>query len=154
MLIFLDIDGVMVPAKGWKLPELLNDGFPDFSKKASYVLQRLISDNTTVILTTSHKSNYTINEWKEIFKKRGVNVEKLKLLDNNLNNLNRKDEILNWFKLNTIHETFIIIDDDKTLNALPDFFKENLLLTSSLIGLSDEHLESAKVILNKYLQSA
>jgi hypothetical protein len=30
MLIFLDIDGVMVCVKGWKSPELLNDGFPAF----------------------------------------------------------------------------------------------------------------------------
>ena len=33
MLLFLDIDGVMVPAKGWKSPELLNDGFPAFSSR-------------------------------------------------------------------------------------------------------------------------
>ncbi len=57
MFIFLDIDGVMVPAQGWKSPELLNDGFPVFSNKASRVLQSLISEDTTVMLTTSHKSN-------------------------------------------------------------------------------------------------
>ena len=28
MIIFLDIDGVMVPAKGWKVPDQLDDGFP------------------------------------------------------------------------------------------------------------------------------
>jgi hypothetical protein len=31
MLIFLDIDGVMVPAKSWERPVLLKDGFPAFS---------------------------------------------------------------------------------------------------------------------------
>lgn len=71
MLIFLDIDGVMVPAKGWKSPEFLNDGFPAFSKNATIALQNLISEDTTVILTTSHKSSFSIAGWKELFKKRG-----------------------------------------------------------------------------------
>lgn len=154
MLIFLDIDGVMVPAKGWKSPELLNDGFPAFSSRASHILQHLISENTTVILTTSHKSNYTIDEWKDIFRKRGINVEKIKSLENNADNLSRKDEILNWFSTNGIHENFAIIDDDKSLNSLPPFLKENLVLTSPVIGLTEEHLENIRVILNKDLQFA
>ena len=152
MLIFLDIDGVMVPAKGWKSPEFLNDGFPVFSEKASVALQSLISKDTTVILTTSHKSNYSIEEWKSIFRKRGINVEKLKALERNINNLSRGEEILHWFKFNTINEAFVIIDDDKSLNYLPDYFKKNLLLTSPLIGLTDDHLENAKAILCKELQ--
>ncbi|HEY5408694.1 MAG TPA: HAD domain-containing protein [Ginsengibacter sp.] len=151
MLIFLDIDGVMIPAKGWKSPELLNDGFPAFSSKASGVLQSLISEGTTVILTTSHKSNYTNDDWESIFRKRGIDVKKIKTLDNNLANLSRKDEISNWFDANNINETFVIIDDDKSLNSLPDFLKRNLILTSPLIGLTDEHLENIRAILNKNL---
>lgn len=141
----------MVPAKSWKNPDLLNDGFPAFSSKASSVLQSLISEGTTVILTTSHKSNYTIDDWKDIFRKRGIDLKKIKTLDNNLANLSRKDEILNWFDSNNINETFVIIDDDKSLNSLPDFLKRNLILTSPLIGLTDEHLENIRTILNKNL---
>jgi hypothetical protein len=152
MLIFLDIDGVMVPAKGWKSPELLNDGFPAFSNKASRTLQRLIFNDTTILLTTSHKANYTIDEWKEIFRNRGIEIEKIQSLNNNLANLSRKDEILNWFSTNKIDEDFIILDDDKSLNALPDSLKKNLILTSPFIGLTDEHLENASVILNRNFQ--
>jgi hypothetical protein len=43
MLIFLDIDGVMVPAKGWQRPELLSDGFPVFSLNAVNALKKLIT---------------------------------------------------------------------------------------------------------------
>lgn len=141
----------MVPAKGWKSPELLNDGFPAFSNKAVRAFQSLISKDTTVILTTSHKSNYAIDDWKSIFRKRGINIEKIKTLDSNADNLSRKDEISNWFKANNINEPFVIIDDDKSLNSLPDFLKRNLILTSSLIGLTDEHLENIRAILNKGL---
>lgn len=154
MLFFLDIDGVMVPAKGWKSPEILNDGFPAFSVKATHSLQGLISDNVTIILTTSHKSKFSIDEWKSIFKNRGISIEKIKSLPENFNNLSRKDEIVNWFNGNFVEEDFVIIDDDKSLNELPDFLKENLVQTSPYIGLTDEHVETIKSISAKGLKPA
>ena len=152
MLIFLDIDGVMVPAKSWQSLELLEDGFPAFSSKAIRVLQNLISEDTTVMLTTSHKSRFTIEEWKAIFQKRGLQVSILKSLSDNINYLSRKDEVLNWFNLNNVIEDFIIIDDDKSLNGLPSFLKDRLILTSSLIGLTDCHLDEIKSILSQKSQ--
>lgn len=154
MLIFLDIDGVMVPAKGWKSPELLNDGFPSFSSQATHVLQNIISDDTTVILTTSHKSSYNLNEWKNIFLRRGISIKNLKSLDANANNLSRKDEVINWFNFNSTDQSFIIIDDDKSLNALPAYLKNNLILTSSLVGLTNEHVEQINALLNQNFQLA
>ena len=99
MLILLDIDGVMVPAAGWKTPQILEDGFAAFSHKAVNVLQQLVSDNDTVVLTTSHKSRFTAEAWKKIFKKRGIAIKRLQRLKEGDKNLSRKDEILNW--LNT-----------------------------------------------------
>lgn len=154
MLFFLDIDGVMVTAKGWKNPELLNDGFPAFSNKATAVLQGLISGDVTVMLTTSHKSKFSIEEWKSIFNNRGINIEKIKTLPENFNNLNRKDEIVNWFKVNNVHEAFVIIDDDKSLNELPDFLKKHLIQTSPYIGLTEEHSAVIKSILHNGLEPA
>ena len=149
MLVFLDIDGVMVPAKSWKNPELLNDGFPAFDLQAVRVLQNLVTEDTTIVLTTSHKSRFTIEQWKEIFQKRGVQISRLKTLDDNINFLSRKDEVLNWFNLNNVGEEFIIIDDDKSLNDLPSFLKDKLILTSPLIGLTDNHLDEIKVVLSQ-----
>jgi len=154
MLFFLDIDGVMVPAKGWKSPEFLNDGFPAFSSKAISALQGLISDDVTIMLTTSHKAKFSIDEWKSIFKNRGINTEKIKSLPENFNNLSRKDEIVNWFNVNNVDEDFVIIDDDKSLNELPDFLKKNLVQTSPYIGLTEEHSEAIKSLLLKGLQTS
>ncbi len=154
MLCFLDIDGVMVPAKGWKSPELSDDGFPAFSGKATSTLQNFISDEVTVMLTTSHKSNFSIEEWKNIFRNRGISIENIKSLPENLKNLSRKDELINWFNVNSVDENFVIIDDDTSLNELPDFLKENLILTSPYIGLTEEHLPTIKSILTKGLQPA
>lgn len=149
MLIFLDIDGVMVPAKSWTRPDLLSDGFAAFSTNATKVLQRLISADTTVILTTSHKSNYSIEEWKGIFKVRGIIIDKLSCLPANTGNLSRKEEIMNWLGLNKGNERYIIVDDDKSLNDLPAMLKDNLIQTSSHIGLTEEHLEIARAMMNR-----
>ncbi len=141
MLIFLDIDGVMAPAKSWQRPDILEDGFVDFSSKAVRVLQDVLAQNadTTIILTTSHKSRFSLSQWKIIFERRGLNVNKLESLNDNTNFQSRKIEILNWFASNDIDEDFIIIDDDKSLNDLPTFYKDRLILTSSLVGLNESH---------------
>lgn len=151
MLFFLDIDGVMVPAKGWKSPEFLNDGFPAFSSKATLALQNLILEEDTVMLTTSHKSKFSIEEWKNIFKNRGISIRKIMSLPENLNNLSRKDEIVNWFNVNIVDENFVIIDDDKSLNELPQSLKNNLIQTSSYIGLTEEHSAAINYISHRGL---
>ena len=151
MLLFLDIDGVMVPAKGWKSPDFLEDGFPAFSIRAIAALQNLVSKNgVTVMLTTSHKSNYSIDEWKNIFKNRGINISHLETLPANYANHNRKDEIMDWLTHNNRNdESFIIIDDDKSLNSLSGYLKERLIQTSPYIGLTEEHLGIIYSILQK-----
>jgi ATP-dependent helicase/DNAse subunit B len=151
MLIFLDIDGVMVPAKSWQRPEILEDGFVAFSSKAVQVLKEVLSQNTnaTIMLTTSHKSRFSHSEWKEIFQRRGLIVNQLNSLVENTELLSRKEELLNWFNTNEIHEDFIIIDDDKSLNDLPKFFKNRLVLTSSLVGLNASHWDDIKVIADR-----
>jgi hypothetical protein len=154
MLVLLDIDGVMVPAKSWQRPELLKDGFPAFSNKAVDVLNNSLSKDDTIVLTTSHKANFTITEWKQIFKNRGVNILNFNTLPENIHNLTRKEEILNWFQLNKVEENFVILDDDKSLNDLPPFLKQNLIQTSSIIGLTLDHLEAIKAILLKGFQPA
>lgn len=146
MQIFLDIDGVMVPAKSWKSPELLDDGFPAFSARAIKALQRLISDETTIVLTTSHKSLFSIDGWKQIFRNRNINIERIEALPANLENISRKEEITNWFNTHLINEPFVIIDDDRSLNDLPENLKENLIQTSPLIGLTEDHLELINAI--------
>jgi hypothetical protein len=148
MLIFLDIDGVMVPAKAWKVPENMDDGFPMFSEKATAALKRLISPDTKVILSTSHRDRFGIDIWKKIFERRGLRIENLSRLESNENLAKkRKDEILGWFNRHEVKDNFIIIDDDTTLNSLPEHLKRNLILTSSSVGLTFENLSQVHVTL-------
>ena len=153
MLVFLDIDGVMAPAKSWQRPDILEDGFVDFSSKAVSVLQDVLAQNanSTIILTTSHKSRFSLNQWKIVFERRGLKVNKIQSLEDSTDFQSRKIEILNWFDSNDIHEDFIIIDDDKSLNDLPTFYKDRLILTSSLVGLNESHRADIQDIVNTQL---
>ena len=83
----------------------------------------------------------------------------IKALPENFNNLSREDEIVNWVNVKNVNEDFVIIDDDKSLNDLPDFLKESLVQTSPHIGLTEDHLELIKsvskkihIIMTHYLQ--
>jgi 16S rRNA C1402 (ribose-2'-O) methylase RsmI len=153
MLVYLDIDGVMVPANSWRRPEILEDGFPDFSPNAVKSLERIISHSSAnIVLTTSHKNKFTLKEWKTIFKRRNINVNKITRLPKNINHLNRKEELINWFTAKHLKDNFIIIDDDKSLNGLPDFLKDKLIQTSGSVGLTDYLAEEAlnKIEKSKY----
>lgn len=147
MLILLDIDGVMTPATPWKRPEILEDNFMAFSIQAVKALDKIIlSTSADILLTTSHKDSFDLAEWKTIFEKRNIFVNKIDKLPINDLHLNRKDEILNWYHSQKNETNFIIIDDDKSLNALPQSLKEKLIQTSATVGLTnylaDEAIEN------------
>lgn len=153
MFILLDIDGVMVKAASWKQPEMLNDGFPAFSNVAISSLQKILSDTgASIVLTTSHKSLYSLDEWKSIFSKRGI-VAEIDKLNENVNGYNRKDEIVNWLNVHPDLDDFVIIDDDKSLNDLSDYYKNQLILTSPMIGLNDKAAcEAVDILMNRKME--
>ncbi|MBS1660757.1 MAG: hypothetical protein JST68_06870 [Bacteroidetes bacterium] len=63
--ILLDIDGVMVPATSWKPLEFDMDGFYKFNYKAQKELDR-------------------DSKWKDILRKRLININKVYLIDDYL----------------------------------------------------------------------
>lgn len=129
MICLLDIDGVMVPLKGWKVIENLDDDFPPFTDEAVEALQML--KPTEIILTTSHRFRFSIDKWKQIFERRGIVVEKI----SRVSDLDKFDAIIEWF-VNNSCDNFLIIDDDARLNALSERFRKKLILTRSSIGLT------------------
>ena len=146
MKILLDIDGVMLPLKSWKVPDFLEDGFMKFDTKAIYVLNNILEKtNAKIILTTSHKSNYTNKQWTILFKNRYIDAV-IETLPKTVDNLSRKDEIINYLDSNL--DDYLIIDDDSQLNTLPSHIKEKLILTSPLIGLVEEHIVKILKILS------
>lgn len=121
MLILLDIDGVMVPANSSRSLEILNDGFPVFERRSVQALEKIIFETDAgILLTTSHKFRYSIAQWRDIFKLRGISVNGIDRLGDSTADSNRKGEILTWYNTTIgFHKDFVIIDDDKSLNTLP-----------------------------------
>lgn len=150
MLIFLDIDGVMVHGSSWKPVETLADGFYKFDVRAAAGLQAIISKTkANIMLTTSHKNKFTPKEWKVIFKNRGIDVEVVTKLRTRKWYPNRKAEIIAWCKRHQEVQKFVIIDDDKSLNGLPTALKEKFILTNPSVGLTQYDAEQAIKILKK-----
>lgn len=138
MFLYLDIDGVMVAANSWRKLEILEDGFPAFEARAVAALCKILrATNATIVLITSHKTNFTLKEWEAMFERRGIKIDSITRLPENIANLNRKDELLAWFQTKPAESNFIIIDDDKSLNALPAQLKKHLIQTSASVGLTD-----------------
>ncbi len=153
MVILLDIDGVMVPAKSWSSPPLLDDGFYMFNSKAVAALNDIIlKSNAGILLTTSHKSSFTLDKWKSIFSKRGISVDSIDRLPENTNHLSRLEEITKWFSTAKNIEDFVIIDDDKSLNELPKLLKSRLVQTKPLVGLNSSHVRESLRILETPLE--
>lgn len=144
MLIFLDIDGVMVSGATWKVPEFLEDGFPMFLENAVKSLNSLICEDSKIILSTSHRDRFTLSEWKRLFRRRGIDVNEFEKIPSSHGLKKRKDEILEWFATHPRPENFLIIDDDKSLYDLPKDLKKHLVVTSSLMGLAMENLQAVE----------
>lgn len=149
MLLLLDIDGVMVHASPWKKIDSLDDGFYEFMPRAVEGLRRIISETgASVVLTSSHKSRFSLPEWKKIFTKRGIEANILKLEDNP-QFLSRKDEILRWKLNNAQFEDYAILDDDSSLHDLPASIKQRVVFTQGFVGLKDENVNNAIALLTR-----
>lgn len=98
-MILLDIDGVLVSANSWEKPMFMDDGFPVFKVASVNALQRIIlTTNASLLLTTSHKTNYTDQQWKDMFQLRGLYAETISCLTTDSLEISRKDEILAWYE--------------------------------------------------------
>ena len=153
MTILLDIDGVLVTVPAWRSVKLLSDGFLEFNERAVKNLIKLINETkASIVLTTTHRFNYSVPEWKELLKTRGINpssISKVNELESLSDIAYRSVEIEQWINLHTDITNYVIIDDDLSLNGLPLAIKQKCVLTKPLIGLDDEATEKAfKILLN------
>ena len=151
MTILLDIDGVLVTTPGWKQVEHLSDGFMKFSETAVSNLASLYKETrASIVLTTTHRINYTESEWKEIFKVRGLDFAIISKLDDKTalsQLLDKATEIKEWVKNNPVDNNYVIIDDDLSIHSLEDSIKERWVTTKPLIGFDKACKDKALQIL-------
>lgn len=154
MIILLDIDGVLVTTPSWKPSEISSDGFLSFNERAAKNLARLVDEtNAAIVLTTTHRINYSIEQWKTLLHTRGINPASISKI-NNIEQLaampDRATEIKNWIDNNLDVNSFVVIDDDTSINRLPEFIKRKCVITKSMIGLDDEAtVQALRILYNK-----
>ena len=77
MILLLDIDAVLETSPSWKKPEFLEDKFYKFNESSLKNLIEIIDKiNPEIILTTTHRVNYNLMEWNQIFELRGALLHK------------------------------------------------------------------------------
>lgn len=148
MKVFLDIDGVMVHGNPNKRVEMAEDGFYVFLNEAVTIFNTISVDE--IILSTSHKNRFTLEQWNELLKNRGLQFDKVSRIESEPLTRSRREEIMWWItKMRYDTKEIIIIDDDKTLNGLAPFLKERVVLTSSFRGLCNSDIPSVLSITSK-----
>jgi hypothetical protein len=152
MTILLDIDGVLVTTPSWKPTEQLSDGFMKFNETATENLAILFMEtNASIVLTTTHRINFDETQWKEIFNTRGLHFHTITKLNSNTRIdqlVDRATEIKEWVEQYGEQENYVIIDDDLSINGLPNEIKERWVSTRPLIGFDKDAQAKALYILS------
>lgn len=140
MILLLDIDGVLETSPAWKKPEFLEDNFYKFNETARQNLIEIMDKtHPEIILTTTHRINYNLMQWKQIFALRGIQVDSISKINNatKVTDLKQRNlEIEAWFLKNRTAE-FLIVDDDKSLHELSDHLKNRWIQIDAMLGITE-----------------
>lgn len=142
MFILLDIDGVLVTEPIWKKVESATDGFMRFNPAASKNLSDiLVTTGAGIILTSSHRINYSDAEWVAIFKRRGIEIASFAKVNEAASISDLKDrtqEIMDWVAKNNHIDNFVIVDDHAAILECPPIIKDRWVVTNPFKGIDDE----------------
>ena len=151
MTILLDIDGVLVTTPSWRVPDRLADNFMKFNENATQNLIKLYDEtDASIVLTTTHRTNYSLAKWYEIFKVRGLNFKNISKLNDKTTIdtlLDRATEINEWIDRFGANKNYVVIDDDLSINRLSEDIKNRCVMTKPLIGFDKHCLMRALSIL-------
>lgn len=140
MILLRDIDGVLETSPAWKKPEFLEDNFYKFNEIARQNLIEIMDKiHPEIILTTTHRMNYNLMQWKQIFALRGIHVDQISKINDakKVTELKQRNlEIEEWFLKNRTAE-FLILDDDKSLHELPDSLKNRWIQIDAMLGITE-----------------
>ena len=154
MIILLDIDGVLITTPGWQSVEQHEDGFLRFNPRATRNLIRITdATNAAFVLTTTHRISYSTHEWMAIFNNRGVfpsAIYKINEASSVAEISERASEIAEWVSSQVVGTNYVVIDDDLSINRLPQFIKARCILTKPLIGLDEQAADIALSLLKAY----
>lgn len=150
MVILLDIDGVLVTEPSWRKVESEADGFMRFNKQSAENLADILAQTgASVVLTTTHRINFTGEQWLEIFRLRGIAINSISKLNEKQSLAEMKDrgtEIEDWAKNNSV-TNFVILDDDPSINRLPEWVTQRWVIIKPFKGIDEDAKQRALSVL-------
>jgi hypothetical protein len=154
MVILLDLDGVLITTPAWRAVETDPDGFFKFNERATANLAAILTaTNAAVVLTTSHRINYSLAQWTVFFRTRGLFPSTITRV-NDRTSLpkagSRVSEIAAWVTQPGAPANYVVLDDDLSLHGLPAAIKSRCVFTKPLIGLDADATQRVLHILCGY----
>lgn len=145
--IFLDIDGVLIPAESVSMINHADfDDNEKWNKKSINNLNELIKETGAKIVISSHyRKLKTMEEIKNKFKELGINASIVGEISKG-NNMLRGEEIQKYVDDNNIKD-FVVIDD--LSHDFNNFFPEKYVKPKTNIGFDKENLKKALNILKE-----
>ena len=142
-IIFLDIDGVLRTHKSdLEHSILLNQQIPirvydrRFDLKAvsniNYISYYV---NTKIVVTSTWRNNFTLEELKQIFKDRGITIE---IIDKTDIGLTRGEEIREWLDRNEV--TNYVVIDDQVKDIIDWVDKDRIIHVNHFEGFTSDEL--------------
>jgi hypothetical protein len=139
MIIFLDIDGVIVHLAHNPSGHTIRQ---DFDPACIKVLNRLTDEtDADIVISSCWRHYHTLQELKDMFEKAGIHA---KIIDVTPTGRDRGDEILEWIHNNEYTGDYLIVDDDigdiEIYDEIPPeciIHVKDGFLTG---GLKDEHI--------------
>ena len=148
-VLLLDLDGVLITTPPWKADEIHTDGYSAFNINCVNNLNVLLTElDFDIWLSSTRRTQKTITEFNRIFTNRGIIKPITGFVPVFQDCKNRIEELMRFLDENKISK-FLIIDDDKSLNNLPDNMKQSLISTELLKGFDIEKLELSLQIIKR-----
>jgi hypothetical protein len=153
MVILLDLDGVLITTPSWRAVATEPDGFFQFNARATANLAAILAEtHAAVVLTTSHRINYSLAEWNVFFRTRGLFPSAISKV-NDLTTLppsgSRASEIAAWVAAQGERTNYVVLDDDLSLHGLPAALKRRCVITKPLLGLDADATQRVLHILRE-----
>ena len=158
MFILLDLDGVLITTPAWRAVDLQADGFFAFNAKATANLASILAETqAALVLTTSHRINYSLAQWQSFLQTRGIMAAAISKV-NERTTLpppgSRAAELTAWVAQHGATANYVILDDDLLLHTLPPAIKERCVITKPLLGLDSAATQQALHILRSITPKA
>lgn len=146
--ILLDLDGVLITNPAWKPDEMASDGYSKFNEKCVRHFNIFIEqvELYEIWLSSSRRAVMSLREFNTIFVNRGVKASITGFTPFH-GSISRRTEI-ETFAEGLNEKELLIIDDDSSLQDLPQRLKERWIATNLFQGFTAKSMEHALNLLD------